>query len=359
MNGLIYLVGLIVVIMAILSLLGLRWSVGGPPVATTAAFSKPDHITTAREAPYIEWGPIFAGAIAAAALSFLLLTFGRAIGLSLTSPWPDSGARLWVVALAVAWWAVAVQILSFAAGGYLAGRMRSRWAESIEEGEFRDSAHGFMVWAVGVLFGGLMLAFTSGAALKTATQSAATIVGGASAGAANALSQSGPVDYAVDLLLRPEPAGTATSVPPQTQPGPNQGGQRDDPVLRSEVGRIFTATIQNREFTERDRNYLVRLVQARTGLPEAEAQSRVDAAVNEARDLEIKARQQADKARRAAVITGFIAVASLLISLVAACYCASIGGRHRDEGRTPLFHGHRFWWDVARADRARLKRIFG
>jgi len=309
-------------------------------VATTTVISKPALEPTARETSYVEWGPILAGAIAASALSFLLLTFGSAIGLSLTSPWPSSGARLWVVALAVGWWAVAVQIASFAAGGYLAGRMRSRWAESSEESEFRDSAHGFMVWAVGVLFGGLLLAFTGGAALKTATQSAALIVGGATSGAANALSQSGPVDYAVDLLLRPEPRGTATPAAPP-QPGPST--QRDDQALRSEVGRIFAATIQNREFSERDRNYLVRVIQTRTGLPEAEAQSRVDAAVNEARDLEIKAREQADKARRAAIITGFIAAASLLISLVAACYFAGIGGRHRNEGRSPLFHGHRFW----------------
>jgi hypothetical protein len=315
-------------------------------VAATTVISKPALEPTARETSYVEWGPILAGAIAASALSFLLLTFGSAIGLSLTSPWPSSGARLWVVALAVAWWAVAVQIASFAAGGYLAGRMRSPWAESIEEGEFRDSAHGFMVWAVGVLFGGLLLAFTGGAALKTATQSVAMIAGGASSGAANALSQSGPVDYAVDLLLRAEPTGTATppaAARPQTQPGPGAGMQRDDQALRSEVGRVFAATIQNREFSERDRNYLVRVIQARTGLPEAEAQSRVDAAVNEARDLEIKAREQADKARRAAIVTGFIAAASLLISLVAACYCAGIGGRHRNERRSPLFHGHRFW----------------
>jgi len=309
-------------------------------VATTTVISKPALEPTARETSYVEWGPILAGAIAASALSFLLLTFGSAIGLSLTSPWPSSGARLWVVALTVGWWAVAVQIASFAAGGYLAGRMRSRWAESIEESEFRDSAHGFMVWAVGVLFGGLLLAFTGGAALKTATQSAALIVGGTTSGAANALSQSGPVDYAVDLLLRPEPRGTATPAAPP-QPGPS--AQRDDQALRSEVGRIFAATIQNREFSERDRDYLVRVIQTRTGLPEAEAQSRVDAAVNEARDLEIKAREQADKARRAAIITGFIAAASLLISLVAACYFAGIGGRHRNEGRSPLFHGHRFW----------------
>jgi hypothetical protein len=315
-------------------------------VATTTVITKPALEPISRETSYVEWGPILAGAIAASALSFLLLTFGSAIGLSLTSPWPNSGVRLWVVALAVGWWAIAVQIASFAAGGYLAGRMRSRWAESIEESEFRDSAHGFMVWAVGVLFGGLLLAFTGGAALKTATQSAAMIVGGASSGAANGFSQSGPVDYAVDLLLRAEPTGAGTppsAAPRQTQPGPVAGMQRDDQALRSEVGRIFAATIQNREFSGRDRNYLVRVIQARTGLPEAEAQSRVDAAVNEARDLEIKAREQADKARRAAIIAGFIAAASLLISLVAACYFAGIGGRHRNEGRSALFHGHRFW----------------
>jgi hypothetical protein len=70
-------------------------------------------------------------------------------------------------------------------------------------------------------------------------------------------------------------------------------------------------------------------------LPEADAQNRVDAAVNEARDLEIKAREQADKARRAAIVTGFIAAASLLISLVAACCCASIRAPPR-RGRSPV-----------------------
>jgi hypothetical protein len=127
-------------------------------MATSTIVPATTAVTTTR-APYLEWGPVFAGAIAAAAISFMLLTFGSAIGLSLTSPWPNAGARLWVVGLAVAWWAVVVQIGSFAAGGYLAGRMRSRWGESAtDEGQFRDSAHGFMVWAVGVLIGGLLLA---------------------------------------------------------------------------------------------------------------------------------------------------------------------------------------------------------
>ena len=100
-------------------------------MATTDTVTRPS---------YIEWGPIFAGSIVAAALSFLLLTFGGAVGLSLTSPWPNAGAKLWVVALALAWWMVLVQIGSFAAGGYLAGRMRSRWNDTRSaEGGFRDS----------------------------------------------------------------------------------------------------------------------------------------------------------------------------------------------------------------------------
>jgi hypothetical protein len=303
-------------------------------MATSTIVPAAAAVTTTR-IPYLEWGPVLAGAIAAAAISFLLLTFGSAIGLSLTSPWPNTGARLWVVALAVGWWTVVVQIGSFAAGGYLAGRMRSRWGESeTDEGQFRDSAHGFMVWAVGVLIGGLLLAWTAGAAIQTATQATATVAGGAASGA-TAASALQPTDYAVDLLLRGE-SGTAS-------PAAKLPGQRDDSTLRAEAGRIFAASIRNQEFSARDRDYLAGVVRERTGLPEAEAQRRVDAAMIEARDLEIKARQQADNARRAGVIAGLIAAVSLLIGCVAACMAASLGGRHRDEARTPAFYGHRFW----------------
>jgi hypothetical protein len=322
-------------------------------MTVTHVSAAPDGATGARTVPYLEWGPIFAGAIAAAAISFLLLSFATAVGLSLTSPWPSSGARLWVVALAVGWFAIAVQIASFAAGGYLAGRMRRPWLESPGESEFRDSVHGFMVWAVGIVFGALLLGIASGSALGTATQSAATVAGGAAAGATNALSTT-PSDYATDLLLRQEPSTGAASTAPTGAPagvtqappvGTPSASTRDqnDQALRTETNRIFAATIRNQAFSERDRTYLVRVVQSRTGLPEAEAQKRVDAATNEARDLEIKAREAADKARKAAVITGFITAASLLISLAVACYAAGIGGRHRNESRTPLFYGHRFW----------------
>lgn len=318
-------------------------------------------------ARYVEWGAVIAGAIGAAAISFLLLTFGGAIGLSMTSAWADRGVSATVLAWAVAWWSVLVQIGSFAAGGYLAGRMRGRWGDSISsEGQFRDGAHGFLVWAVGVLVGALALAVTSGSVLSTAVQTAGTVAGGAAAGASNKATElaMGPRDYAVDLLLRPasgstaQATGASTSTPgadagtTPTDPAagaaagttrPQGAQQRDDASLRSEIARIYATSITNREITARDRDYLTDVVTARTGLPRDQAQQRVDASIKEAQDYETKARAAADKARKAGVVTAFLTAASLLISLGAACAGAALGGRHRDENQAPLFFGRRFW----------------
>ncbi len=302
------------------------------------ASTDPGYVQSGR--PYLEWGPIIGGAVAAASLSFLLLTFGGAVGLSLTSPWPDTGARLWVVGLAIAWWMVLVQIGSFAAGGYLAGRMRSRWGDSTLESGFRDSTHGFMVWAVGVLFGAIVFAAVGLSTAKTATQSASVVAAGAGTGATQnpRLVSATPSDYAVDVLLRPLP-----SQPGSASVDTRNANYGDVEAARSEANRIFTSAIKNEAITERDRSYLGQLVVARTGIPEAEAQKRVDAAITEARDLELKARQQVDKARKATVVTAFIAAVSLLISLAAAIVAAGAGARHRDENRIPTFAGHRFW----------------
>jgi len=282
-------------------------------------------------ASYIEWTPVIAGSIAASALSFLLLTFGGAIGLTLTSPWPGTGARLWVVAFLLLWWMVAVQIGSFAAGGYLAGRMRSRWGTTTTpESQFRDSVHGFMVWALGVLMGALALGLLGAGAAKTGVQSASMVAGGAAA--TTSASKTSPADYAVDLLLRPTPTGAATKTEAV-----------NDEILRAEANRIFTSAIANRALSQRDYDYLTQVVVARTVLSQNEAQQRVQLATTEAKDLEIKARDQADKARKSAVITGFMAAASLLVSMLAAVAAAAAGGRHRDENQVPLFSGHRFW----------------
>src|ERR1700741_4340595 len=100
---------------------------------------------------FVEWGAVLAGAVLAAALSFVLLTFGTAIGLSATSPWPNSGLPARVIASLAIFWIMAQHIATFMAGGYVAGRMRSRWREAgQDEVDFRDGLHGGLVWAVGI-----------------------------------------------------------------------------------------------------------------------------------------------------------------------------------------------------------------
>jgi hypothetical protein len=200
-----------------------------------------------------------------------------------------------------------------------------------------------------------LLGLTGLSALKTATQSTAMVAGGAASGVAakgaeNALA-TGPVDYAVDSIFRPGPAtasanaaGGATPLGQDVQATSRNAGSPQSPTAedRAEVSRIFASSIKNQEFSGRDRDYLTQVVVRRTGMPEADAQKRVDEAVNQAKDLEIKARQAADKARKAGLIAGFLAAAALLLSAAAASAGASLGGRHRDEGGA-LFFGHRFW----------------
>ncbi|MCW5681112.1 MAG: hypothetical protein KF794_10495 [Xanthobacteraceae bacterium] len=297
---------------------------------------------------YVEWGPIIAGAFAAAAISFLLLTFGSAIGLSLASPWPNSGASATTIGVVVAIWSVIVQVSGFAGGGYLAGRMRSRWVESPSEGDFRDGAHGFLVWAVGIVFGAGLLALGGISAIQTGVQSAAVIGAGATAGATNAATrQFNTADYATDFLLRP----AANQTPVTTTPATPQ--QQTD--LRPEINRILSLGIRDQSISARDRTYLAQVVAQRTGLPEADAQKRVDETIAEAQRLEVQAREAADKARKAAILAAFLTAASLLASIIAAVAAASLGGKHRDQNVYPHFMGRRFWSLKHRGERNGLE----
>src|SRR4029079_17235113 len=100
----------------------------------------------------IAWGPIFAGAFAAAAATAVLMLLGSGLGLTLISPWSGESVSLTTVAASTAIWIVVVQWLSSAIGGYLSGRLRTKWVGvHTDEVFFRDTAHGFMAWAVSTL----------------------------------------------------------------------------------------------------------------------------------------------------------------------------------------------------------------
>jgi hypothetical protein len=273
-------------------------------------------------ASFVEWGAVIAGAFLAAAISFVLLTFGAAIGLSAVSPWPNSGASAKVIASIAVFWAMAQQIGAFMAGGYVAGRMRSRWHETGHEADFRDGLHGGLVWAVGVVIGAALFLSTAGSVAKTGAEAA-----GGAAVAASA-SASDPMDAVLDSMLRPTTvaqAGTPpTATPPASQPTtarPRTAASADE--TRAEMSRLLSSAVATGSLSGESRAYLVQIVAQRAGIPQQEAERRVDQAFNAAREA-------ADKARRAGILTGFVTAASLLLSLGAAWWAAVRGGDHRD-----------------------------
>jgi hypothetical protein len=151
------------------------------------------------------------------------------------------------------------------------------------------------------------------------------------------------LDYAVDYLLRVP----ATPMPSSTANQPNMAIEQSSPAsandLRQETSRIFASAVANKELLATDRDYLTQIVAARTGLSTADAQKRVDEAIGELTRLEIEARKQLDAARKAAIVAGFLAAASLLAACAAACAGATLGGRHRDGGSAPGFFGTHVW----------------
>jgi hypothetical protein len=263
---------------------------------------------------FVEWGAVLAGAVLAAALSFVFLTFGAAIGLSTTSPWADSGVSAKTLAAMAVFFAMVQQIGSFMAGGYVAGRMRSRWGETNkDEIEFRDGLHGGLVWAVGVAIGAALFLSTAGSAVKTG----ADVAGKA---AASAAANADPSAYSIDTLLRP-----GAGRPPVAGQGAASATSAAD--TRTEVARIFAKATASGTLPENDKGYLASVVAQRTGLPQPEAEKRVTEAFAEANRA---VKEAADKARRASVLTGFVTAAGLMISFGAAWWAALRGGNHRD-----------------------------
>ena len=310
---------------------------------------------------YLDWGPVILGALGAAAMSIVLLAFGSALGLSVVSPYPYAGISAKGAAIAAAVYLALVMVASFAAGGYIAGRMRTPWRTTDEvEMHFRDGAHGFGVWSLGVLLGAALAASGVGAVVSAAGKATTAIAAAGTAGAASnpALGQLSlrPTDYAIDRLLAPGPAGT----PAPAAPAPAAAGTdatagaaavRANPVttrsradLEAPIARVFAAGLTNPQLDARDRTYLARIVSEQTGMPQADAEKRVDETYADLKAAEQKARDAAEAARKTAIIAAFLAAATLAIGCAAACAGASLGARHRDERTSVSFLGStRFW----------------
>jgi hypothetical protein len=260
------------------------------PVAVAVADEQPN---------YVQWAPAIAGALAAAALAFVLHSFAAAIGLAVSSTaptWRDASLALQLLS---GLYLVFVAVVSFGVGGYIAGRMRAPIAASDDEVEFRDGVHGLLVWAIAMV---ITVLLTSAAAQSLTRLSAP----GGTAGAAQSVAGENIIAFDLDRLFRAEKR-------PQNA---------DLSYARSEAARILLTTASHRGIQSDDRAYLVRLTAANTGLAAPEAEKRVDTIITQARD-------NIRKARRAGVILAFMAGAAALLGAAVAWFAAGAGGRDR------------------------------
>jgi len=301
----------------------------------------------------VSWGAVIAGAVGAAVLSLMLFVLGTGLGFAAVSPWAGEGVSATTVGVSSIVWITAVQLLAALLGGYLAGRLRTRWITvRSDEVFFRDTAHGFLAWAVATLLMATLLSSAIGTAISSGlkaggevAKSAATVAG-ASAGAATAAAgendqDSNPLGYFVDSLFRRDidraaPANANPAVP-VTAPA-----QPVEPDRTPEVTRIFTNAIRSEGLSDADRRYLGQLVAERTGLAQAEAEQRVSDTFARLRqnldEAAAKAKQVADDARKASALLALWLVVSLFVGAFVASFAATFGGRLRDSA--VLVHTH-------------------
>jgi hypothetical protein len=278
--------------------------VGGPIEATKSAVS---------------WAAILAGTAAAVAATLILLTLGSGLGFASVSPWANSGASAAAIGTTAAIWFIIVQWLSAALGGYLTGRLRTRWVGThVHEVFFRDTTHGFVTWAVATIVLAIVLASAASATLGTGVRAAAAIASSAARGAGAFASQAGnPVDaYDVDTLFR--------SAQPDTSPTTSASDGH------GEATRILARGLSAGDLSPGDRTYLAQLVAGRTGISQDEAQKRVDDAMAQLKAAEAKAREAADAARKAAAKAALLTALAMLIGAFIASAAAALGGHERD-----------------------------
>ncbi len=244
----------------------------------------------------VSWGAVFAGAVGAAVLSLMLLVLGTGLGLAAVSPWGNDGASGTTVGVSGIVWITVVQLLAAALGGYLAGRLRTRWVTvHTHEVFFRDTAHGFLAWAVSTLLMATLLSSAVGGVLTA----------GAKVGGMVAASASGPLGNSVDTLLRTGPGKPAAT---------NQ---------IPEATRIFGRALQSGNLAPSDAQYLAQFVAANAGISQSEAERRVMDAFDQ---LKVSV----DDARKASAWLALWLVVSLFVGAFVASFSATFGGRRRD-----------------------------
>lgn len=293
----------------------------------------------------VSWGAIFAGAAAAASLALMLLMLGAGLGLTSISPWENQGLAAGTVGIAAIAWLTFTQIVASGMGGYLAGRLRTKWVDThTNEIYFRDTAHGFLTWAVALLVSAVLLTTTISSLIGGSAKVIGSVAGGATATAVNnagegsSMLSKSSMDYFTRSLFRASgstPAGNSNAsgndVMAMNQPAPPKA---ESPAQLAEVTGIFANSIYSGALPKDDLTYVAQLVSQNTGISQQEAEQRVQAVYDKAqanlKEAKDKAQQAADAARKTTSYVTLWSFISLLIGAFVASLCATYGGRQRD-----------------------------
>jgi hypothetical protein len=253
---------------------------------------------TAESTSGVAWGAVIGGAFVAASISLIMLALGAGFGLSSVSPWSNVGASAATIGTVGIAWLIFTEIVACGLGGYLTGRLRTKWALiHNDEVYFRDTANGFLAWAVALVMTATFM-----------TSAAASMVGSAAqADAAEGAGMAAQTEaYFVDTLFRSD------------RVGPDK-----DLTSQAEAARIFAHALPPNEIAPADRSYLARLIATNTGVSLPEAEKRIS-------DVMTDARQTEDRARKLTAHLLLWIFLTLAIGAFTASYAATIGGRQRD-----------------------------
>lgn len=299
----------------------------------------------ANSASAVSWGAIFAGAAAAASLALMLLMLGAGLGLTSISPWENQGLAAGTVGIAAIAWLTFTQIVASGMGGYLAGRLRTKWVDThTNEIYFRDTAHGFLTWAVALLVSAVLLTTTISSLIGGSAKIVGSVAGGATATAVNnagegsSMLSKSSMEYFTRSLFRASgstPAGNSNvsgnDAMAMNQPVPPKA---ESPAQLAEVTGIFANSIYSGALPQDDLTYVAQLVSQNTGISQQEAEQRVQAVYDKAqanlKEAKDKAQQAADAARKTTSYVTLWSFISLLIGAFVASLCATYGGRQRD-----------------------------
>jgi hypothetical protein len=273
-------------------------------VATTSVSSS---VNNEANSSGVSWAAVIGGGFVTAALSLILLALGAGLGFSSVSPWSNVGASASTVGKAALIWLILIQIISSSMGGYLAGRLRTKWANiHTDEVYFRDTAHGFLAWAVALVVTAAFLA-SAAASMGGAPSTPSADGTGGTTGVRAQAGEFDPNAYFIDTLLR--------SVPVKLD--------ADSTPVYGEAKRILANALRHGAVPPEDKSYLAQLVSARTGVSQADADKRVS-------DVFARAQQAADTTRKIVAHSLLWAFLALLIGAFCASFAATIGGRQRD-----------------------------